>query len=237
VTGAAAGVITDPIIEDVGTGMIYIFSGGNGSVPHVTQVASTLTGTAVVVGVGSGSAGNSQIHSGDFSNAYWTSPSTGLLYVCGEQTTAGNVGPALFAIGFTGNTMNSTVADGPLALTTTATTAGQCSPLAEVYNPNQGASGTDWLFAGVPANCAFGGNAAGCVMAFQITSGFPAAAFATGAETGGTSGIVADNVSTLGQTSSTYFTTLGSPGAGACTNEPAADSTTCLVKRTQAGLQ
>jgi hypothetical protein len=244
VTGAAAGVITDPIIEDGGDGEVYIFSGGSSAVPYVTQVLDTLaSASAKVATVGPGGTGNSQIHAGFFSNNYWTSPSTGLLYVCGEGSGSGNIGPALYAIGFnSGGTMVAgTPTNGPLELTTTATTAGQCSPLAEVYNTNQN-SGTDWLFAGVTANCAFGGNSGGCVMSFQITSGFPAGAYATGAESGGTSGIIVDNVSTSAQASSLYFTTLTTPGAGLCGaasggTEPSGDSTACLVKRTQAGLQ
>jgi len=226
---SVTGPITDPIVEDASTGMIYVFSGGNGVASSVTQLPVALTSAQTVAVGGLTATGNSQVHAGAFNNAYWTSPSTGLLYVCGEGT--GSIGPALYAINFTGNTMNA-VANGPLALTTTATTAGQCSPLGEVYNTT-----TDWLFTGVPASCAFGGSATGCIMAFEITNGFPDLPFATAAENGGTSGIIIDNVSNTAQNSSTYFTTLTSPGAGGCTGEPAGDSTNCLVKRTQAGLQ
>ncbi len=117
----------------------------------------------------------------------------------------------------------------------TTTNTQECSPLAEIYNTGQS---TDWLFLGVPANCAFGGSTTGCIMSFNITSGtFPSTVSATAPENGGTSGIVVDNVSTSVQASSAYFTTLSSPGTGACTSEPVNDSSTCLVKRTQSGLQ
>ncbi|MFZ0961730.1 MAG: hypothetical protein WAO35_12555, partial [Terriglobia bacterium] len=140
---------------------------------------------------------------------------------------------ALYSVPISAGVMTGTV-NGPLDLSTT-TTAQECSPLSEVYNPSEGA---DWLFVGVPANCAFGGATGGCIMSFDITSGtIPTTAAATAAENGGTSGIVVDNVSPSAQASSAYFTTLASPGAGGCTQEPSGDSTTCLVKRTQQGLQ
>ena len=131
--------------------------------------------------------------------------------------------------------MNGTTSDGPLEL---ATAAGECSPLQEFYNPNQD---IDWLFAGIPSNCSLGGDAGGCIDSFRIGTGagagaFPAGADATGAEAGGTSGIIVDGISGVPQASSVYFTTLGAPGGG-CSNAPTGDTSTCLVKRTQNGLQ
>jgi len=63
------------------------------------------------------------------------------------------------------------------------------SPLTEIYNSGQ-STGTHWLFAGIPSNCAFCGSSTGCVESFNITSGFPATAAATGSSSGGTSGMV-----------------------------------------------
>src|SRR5439155_5884386 len=96
---------------------------------------------------------------------------------------------------------------GPLALTTTQNVAAECSPLSEIFNPSQG-GGIDWLFAGVPGSCAVGGSTTGCVMSFNITSAFPTTASFAGAEAGGTSGIIAANVSPSGQASSLYYSTL-----------------------------
>jgi len=227
------GAITDPPLVDPSTGHVFVFSGGNGTSAIVEEA-----GTAALAGPTSVNLGNSSpathIHAGMFDNKYFTSVSTGHLYVCGKR--AGNAAPALYSIPFNSSGVMTTPVNGPLDLSTTAA-AQECSPLAEIYNPNQG-GGTDWLFVGVPANCAFGGSTTGCIISFDITSGtFPATVSATAAETGGTSGIIVDNVSTSVQASSAYFTTLSSPGAGSCTNEPGNDSTTCLVKRTQAGLQ
>ena len=78
----------------------------------------------------------------------------------------------------------------------------------------------------------------GCMRAFDITSGFPAsttgAGVSTVAETGGTSGIVVDNVgntTTFQQASSLYFSNL----ANTTCNGIAGGA--CAIKLTQSGLQ
>jgi len=233
-TLSGLGAITDGPLLDGSTEKAFVFSGGNGTSAIVEEADTLLTATSVVtLNIGNNSAAT-HVHMGTFDNNYYNSiDGTGNLYVCGKQ--AAHAAPALYDISIVSGVMT-TVAAGPLDLSTT-TAAQECSPLTEFYNPNEGGSGTDWLFLGVPSNCAFGGASTGCVLSFDITSGMPSAAFATASANGGTSGIIPDNVSTTGQTSSVYFTTLVSPGAGGCDNEPATDSTTCLVKRTQAGLQ
>ncbi len=65
-----------------------------------------------------------------------------------------------------------------------------------------------------------------------IPGGFITTAIA--AETGGTSGMVVDNVSAASQASSLYFGTLG---ATACSTTGGGNVTACAVKRTQSGLQ
>jgi hypothetical protein len=194
----------------------------------------------VVPAIGTQTSGTlAEIHQGTFDNEYLNGPdpSHGFVYVCGKDASGRAV---LYRFGFnTMGVMSSSNSGGPLALTASGT--GDCSPLAEVFNPNQGTvgTGTDWLFVGIPNNCAFGTHTEGCVMSFNITgtditpSTMPTAAFATGSSTGGTSGIVVDNISTDGRASSLYFTTLGTPG---CSN-PTSTSTACAVQFTQAGLQ
>lgn len=227
------GAITDPPIVDSSTGRVFVFSGGNGTSAIVEEASTTALGSPTSANIGNNSA-TTHVHAGMFDNNYFTSVSTGHLYVCGKQS--GNAAPALYSIPFNTSGVMTTPVNGPLDLSTT-TSAQECSPLAEIYNPNV-SGGTDFLFVGVPADCAFGGSSSGCLMSFTITSGaFPSSTTATAAENGGTSGIIVDNVSTSIQASSVYFSTLSSPGTGGCTSEPVNDSSTCVVKRTQSGLQ
>ena len=126
-----------------------------------------------------------------------------------------------------------TASDGHSLALTTDTSAQACSPITEFYNS---AANNDWLFVGLPANCAFGGASIGCVMSFNVAgtypTTFPTSAVATGAESSGTSGIVVDNASSDAQASSLYFSTLGTAPCDAGGN-----ATACAVKRTQTGLQ
>ena len=105
----------------------------------------------------------------------------------------------------------------------------RCSPMTEFFNTS---AGKDWLFVSVPTGCvATGGGAGGCIMSFDITGGFPAAATQGRPEAGGTSAIVVDNVSTQPQASSIYFTTLGNTTCG-----DGVSGGGCAVKLTQSGL-
>jgi hypothetical protein len=229
--------ITDPPIVDSSAETVYAFVGGSGSASTVKQ-ATTSLGSPLSLTVGSDVSSGSQIHSGMFDNNYYNT-GTGNLWVCGKGGSSDpgpelyyiSVAPGTFSLGNNGAAL--------LSLTTTATTAAQCSPLEELYNPNQG-GGTDWLFVGVPGDCEYGTSTTGCVMSFQIGnasgSAIPTTAFSAPLETNGTSGIIADNVSTTSQASSLYFVTLGSPSGG-CTNDVNSDASNCLVKVTQAGLQ
>jgi hypothetical protein len=70
----------------------------------------------------------------------------------------------------------------------------------------------------------------------KLGGGPPAVFNSTAAESGGISGAVVDNISTSGQASSLYFSTLGNLN-GACGTNPSGDKTACAVKRTQNGLQ
>src|SRR5437773_12533854 len=108
------------------------------------------------------------------------------------------------------------------------------SPLTEIYNSGQ-STGTHWLFAGIPSNCAFCGSSTGCVESFNITSGFPATAAATGSSSGGTSGMVLNNVSTSGHASSMYYSTLST--ATCATASATSSAGGCAVQRTQSGLK
>jgi len=109
-----------------------------------------------------------------------------------------------------------------------ATNHAECSPLTEFDNTNTGA---DYLFLGEGLSGSFGSlygftvnNSTGLVTAISGSPiSYPEA-------NGGTSGIIIDNVSNLGQASSLYFTTLG-------TGTPCTTGAYCAIKLTQSALQ
>ncbi|MBI3667925.1 MAG: hypothetical protein HY236_17130 [Acidobacteria bacterium] len=210
------------------------YSGANNACTSVTAVAggtytcTTPSNPCIAAEIGAKHGAKPTYH-GHFDNAYISSnipTQAGYLYACGKGASDENAN--LYRIGFDATTgkMNTTTDSGPLALSSVNTTS--CSPLTEVFNGS-----TDFLFAGVTASCTLGGDALGCVMAFDITSGFPSTA-ATAAEAGGASGIIVDNVgSGLGnQFSNVYFSTLGN---ATCSDGITAGG--CAVKRTQAELK
>jgi hypothetical protein len=128
--------------------------------------------------------------------------------------------PTLYSIGFNGSgVMNSTISNS----TPLATGAADSSPVTEFYNSTLA---KDYLFAGVTNHCVAttNGGSAGCIMSLDITSGFPTVSAGTTAlpATGGITGLVVDNDSSLTQASSIYYgTKTGST----------------LVKATQSALQ
>jgi len=171
-------------------------------------------------------------HAGTLDNAYFTSPGSGHFYICG--TSVSGADPSLYSIGFTGSTMKNVTDHGPLAL---SSTSNSCSPVTEFFNPNIGSGGADMIFVSVQNACS-ATVSGGCMRAFDITSGFPAsttgAGVSTVAETGGTSGIVVDNVgntTTFSQASSLYFSNLSNT---TCTGVAGG---ACAIKLTQSGLQ
>jgi hypothetical protein len=172
-----------------------------------------------------GEAGQTQF-TGAFDHGYFTSPSSGHLYVCGYAN-SGTASPVLYRFTFASNgSMNRAHDTNSLALAST-TTATHCGPMTEFFNTT---TGKDWLFTGVENGCVATGGT-GCVMSMDITSGFPAAITQSRAEAGGTSGIVVDNVSSLAQASSIYFSTLSATTCGDGNSGGG-----CAVKMIQAGL-
>lgn len=233
--------IIDPPILDPTTGKVFVFVGDSGAnsftvlgvqrFSYVVQTSEALTG---VIRVNAGGAG-AALHAGAFDNTYFNSSpgaTTGFMYVCGKAGATDH--PALRRIRFN--------ADGTVlridlnTLQVGNTLHGQCSPVTEIFNPNIGA-GTDLIFFSVQSGgrgttCA----GIGCIMSADITTTtFPAAVSAEAAETGGTSGIVIDNVGTSGQDSSIYFTQLGQSTLSNCGGS-GATLVGCAVKLTQAGL-
>ncbi len=130
--------------------------------------------------------------------------------------------------------MNSTTADGPIAL---AAANGECSPLTEFFN-----SPNDFLFGSVTtqSHCANTSDNSGCIRSFNITNGFPMSSSKNSDnsnvpfvdETGGTSAIIIDNASASSGASSIYFSTLGNQSCGS-----GGSAGGCAVKLTQSALQ
>jgi hypothetical protein len=223
--------ITDPPVLDGSTGKVHFFgvSLGAGN-PQVVQTDATLS-SFVTATAGTATGVTPKVHAGAFDNHYLSdaTPVNGFVYMCGRASAS--TSPSLYRIGFNSSGVMSATADGN-SLALGSTTTAECSPLTEIYNSGQT---TDWIFVGVPGTCAAGGSTTGCVESVNVTSGFPGSIVAAGQSSGGTSGIVVDNVSSSGHASSLYYSTLG---AATCTTASGSSSAGgCAVQRTQSGLQ
>jgi hypothetical protein len=223
VTGA--GVQDGPLLDSTNETIITAQYATGGTASSITQVSTSLASSSLVTVTYGSNAMNP--YNGTFDNAYYTSPASGHFYFCGPVTSPYT--STLYRVGFSSSGKMNSSTDGNTLQLTSAFIAGggsDCTPLTEVFNPNQGTSGTDYLFLGVRSD----GNPTGCsneacIMNFNITSSFPTAPIATlpvGTTTNGTSGIVVDNVSTATGTSQIYIGNMNT-GAG--------------VQASQAGLQ
>jgi hypothetical protein len=205
------------VVDSIGQ-MVYASFNSNGTNAIIVQAPIANMASFVSVPVGKGSTIYTSPYEPDFNNAFYTRSGTPLLYVAGTDTTTGTI-PTLYSVGFNGSGVMNSSAGSSAAL---ATGMADSSPVSEFYDA---ALEKDYLFVGVTNNCAattFGGTA-GCVMSLDITTGFPSVTAASTAlpATGGTSGIVVDNDSSLTQASNIYYATK----TGAT-----------LVKATQQGL-
>jgi hypothetical protein len=234
-----SGFVDGPIVDSSAATIYIIGSADTNSVntnaavwQFSTGLAANDTGNEIQVGAGVSAAGNT-IFGGTFDNIYFTSANsagpTGNLYVCGNP--GGNA--TLYRIPITANAMGAASAMAT-AMSTAATT---CSPVTEILNGS-----TDWIFVSVQSNpnilppIGCPALASGCIMSFNVTAGTtPTATAAKAAASGGTSGIVVDNVSASVQASSLYFTYLSNAAIGATCN--GVTGVGCAVKLTQSGLQ
>jgi len=224
-----------PILDSTNQ-TVFVFSNSapTGLNSSVVQANTTL-GNSRVATIGANTTQN--VYAGTFNNAYFSNPGSGLLYACGGGAAGPTSNtPQLYAISFTGATMNAgAAAHGPLAL---ATGMASCSPITEVFNL-AGSGNTDLLYAGVGNLCSMT-ITGGCVQSFNITSGFPSAYTHIVAETGGTTGFVVDNVangsSSTANQANIYFI---SQGTQFCTKNTGGTNQTgnCAIKLTQTGLQ
>jgi hypothetical protein len=190
-----AGAIVDAPIVDGSTGMVFTVngtdtSGNRGTILQAnTGLVSQFTGA-----IGGNAAGASNVYSGAFDNAYFTSAKptiAGHMYVCGKDSAHRDT-PYVYQLSFVAATGvlsgvgTRTFASGARW----ATGSGEaCSPVTEFYNPNGGGAGVpkDWIFFSVgnladnvntptPATAinpvpagACRTNHAGCVMSINVT--------------------------------------------------------------------
>jgi hypothetical protein len=207
----------NPVIVDSTNQMVYASFNTNGANALVVQAPTSMAST-VSVAVGTGSTVYTGPYEPNFNLAWYEGSGTPVMYVAGAGATGTT--PTLYSVGFSGGVMNAT-ADATTAALATGTA--DSSPITTFYNSF---SQKDYLFVGVTDHCVatVGGGTAGCVMSFDITSGFPTvnANSIALAAAGGTTGIIVDNASGSTGASSIYYATK----TGAT-----------LVKATQSALQ
>jgi hypothetical protein len=230
------GVRAAPLV-DSSAGMVYAFvfnddtsnCGGAGCRAVVQFAAGSIvtndvtTGTKVTIGAGANASTRVQ-YAGTFDDSYYSSPTPdGAMYVCGGAPTDPTLS-VLWKITITNNVMSS-AAQGPSVSSTGAT--GDCSPISEVKNGSN-----DYLYFSVPDRAndgtatVCGNGAAGdrCLYMFNLSdlNGATAGTGAVWATTnvpsagltvsGGTGGIIMDNISNVPGTSQIYFSNTTSPG-------------------------
>jgi len=179
----------------------YVFAAANGGTnAHLVQAPTDLSSSVVAA---MGKAGNN-LYDGTFDNAYYSSPSTGHMYFCGNNSSGF---PALLRVGF--NTappkMNSANDGNSFSLASAAVDSAHRG-LKWDYRLSFPWRDGPWVHSG-DTNC----NNLTCVASFVITSTFPSAAHATlttNLGNHGISGIIVDNVSSAAGASQIYFGNL-----------------------------
>ena len=253
------GSIVDAPIVDGSTGRVLVFdgtetSGNAGSMFQFDTALTTLSKVTVRIGGNQGATPTpvDVLHSGTFDDAYFTvGPASGKFYTCGKDPGFNNR-PAIYQFSFNAaGVLQTTGIPAPLVnLTSTFSLIGDaCSPVTEIKN-----GATDRIFfsfainanpppAGKATGCTAG---QGCVASIVLGGAWPPAAttagiavpfILTGVQTGsgGTSGIVIDNVGAGAQESSLYYTyQTNSTAAVRCNGTTGVG---CAVKVTQSALQ
>ena len=205
--GTSHGIVAAPLV-DISNGTTFVVSANDGTSAVLVEVDTNGMFQIAKAPIGLGAHGGTalNIHDPDFSNNYYTSPTNGVIRVCGTGAT--DTTPWQYAFGFTGHTMHIIPSDSQQLL---ASTAARCTGLTEFFNPSVG-GGTDYFFFGLTKDCgivAGGGGADGCVV--EITDAAPATVLKMTVN-GGTSGIIVDNnasASSFAEASSIYFTAEG----------------------------
>jgi hypothetical protein len=266
--GAGGAVVDAPIVDGSLGMVYAVNGTDTTNIGTIVQADTALVSKFVgSIGQGAGgNTGTMPMYSGAFDNTYFTSTpgnTVGHLYVCGKTPngTANNDIPAIYQLSFTAATgVVSSVGISRGGLVTDGIGDRACSPITEFYNPNGGGAGVarDWIFFSIGNNSAAaspipaGSNCRtaliGCVISANVAgnptwnatnpANFANAAAVPANNAGSTSGFVVDNMSTLVQASSFYFS-LTSNSTGAGPGIPSCNTTAgvgCAVKLTQAGL-
>jgi hypothetical protein len=244
VSQALTGSIVDPPIVDGATGRLLVFDNDTTNFGSVFQFDTGLTTVSkVTVSVGGDFFDPANvIYAGTFDDAYFSAgPASGHLYACGKEPAYHNR-PSVYQLSFTGAGVLNAIPGTPLLGLVSPDPAdiGACSPVTEIKN-----GATDRIFFSVVGNAnppSAGGTATGCTagqgctMSIVLSGAWPPAATTAGIpSSGGTSGIVVDNVGAGAQQSSIYYTYLANSVAAATCNGTIGVG--CAVKVTQLALQ
>jgi hypothetical protein len=235
VTQLLTGNIVDAPMVDGGTERVLVFDAettNNGSVFQFDAQLSTASKVIAIVAAGNGNGVGSNLRAGAFDSTYLSSPSNliaGHLYVCGKDPNADDQ-PAIYQLSFSSSGVLST-AVGPPLLGLVSNDIEECSPITEVAN-----GATDRIFFSVQNNAAQAGcGTGGCVMSITLGGAWPPAVVTNAVPaSGGTSGIVIDNVGTGVQQSNIYFTYQRNSTVAIKCN--ATTGVGCAVKLTQSAL-
>jgi hypothetical protein len=170
------------------------------------------------------------MHDGAFDDRYINGDGAhGHLFTCGTDTAF--TYPDHYWIGFSNYPTMDTGIQGMLVREYSFGVP--CSPYTEFWNPNVNLNGVKGEH-DILASSLIGGSqirtGTGWIATDDITQGTVIGVNAVNYP-GGTSGVIADNISTEAQASSFYFGTLGPSSQGTCA------TTNCAVKLTQTSLQ
>jgi hypothetical protein len=195
------GIVDGPLV-DSGNGTVFAVSSNDGVSAVVVQADTSSLAELQRGRIGEGSTmgTNVSIYDGAFNNNYFNAPGTGGLFLCGTGAT--DATPWRYFFGFSGRILNASASSSAQLLTSTNA---RCSPVTEFFNKNIGATGTDFFFWSLTADCT-GTGSSGCVISrnnFDVVT--------TADQPGGASAIIVDNNSIAGQASSIYFTDQADP--------------------------
>jgi hypothetical protein len=249
--GKLVGGINDPPLLDPVFQVLYA-SSANGSggqlVETGTGVGSAKPFTSALATISNGSSFY-VVHSPAFSDAYFSNvsgttitPAGNILGCAANNSKAAFLYSSPFSNANAATSTPLSPANPPIVGASgqsnpPGNASAGCSPMTEFNN------GSDRIFFSQPASvsnkCGTGssGFTAGCIFQNALTAGSPGTTYGAFMVTGGTSGIIVDNVSNVngsGQTSSIYFGDLGS---NTCSHRGTSSTGFCAVKLTQSSLR